>query len=140
MKGKKSENVSNEMVISEIASILKELGYSDENWISDFIQDFLVRGIDAIHAYESRFGNRDIKKLKNKIQLSKTLNIYNSDSLSKIASVNDNKKNPTLLDRANSYPNTNSLKVSEKEALSELKFILNNLYILQINKKNYFKY
>ena len=105
MNDKKSEAVSNEMVISEIFFLLEELGYnSDENWIIIFIQDFLNRGIDAIHAYKSHFGNEEMKKLKNRIQQSKTLKIYNSNFISNIALKNNNDENPTSAVILNYFP------------------------------------
>jgi hypothetical protein len=127
MNDTKTETVSNEMVISEIFFLLEEIGCnSDENWIILFIQDFLNRGIDAIHAYESHLGNEKIKKLQNRIQQSETLKIYNRNFISKIALKNNNDQNPASLVILNSYPTTNSGNVTEKEALAELKIILNN--------------
>jgi hypothetical protein len=64
------------------------------------------------------------------ITSNEVLNRYMNDTkkvtTSKIDSKNDKKINPTLQDRANSYPTTNSGNVTEKEALGELKHILNN--------------
>ncbi len=90
-----------------------------------------------IKVYEAKFGSKDWNRLKLSIDSNGVLKSYMNDTkikaetneivtVSKIDSKNDdNRKNPASLESLNSNHTTYSGNVTEKEALAELKCILN---------------
>ena len=73
-----------ESVIEAMSLEVEQLGYdkSEDKWVEAFIQDFATKGKNAIDAHESKFGTRDVTRLKKAVQANAVLKMY-SDSLTK---------------------------------------------------------
>jgi hypothetical protein len=70
--GGTSTKLTKEEIKNELRNVLNELEYDEntdgEDWLGDFIHDFCNKGMCSVEDYETKFGNRDANKLKNKLQ------------------------------------------------------------------------
>ena len=112
LKPTQTSTVTKKEAISELEKLLSDEDYDplDNAWLESFIKKFSIQGVGAIDEFSSKFGERDLKKIKKAIMNNSKLLAY-SNSLGKDVE-NDERKDDS---------------VTAEKALNEIKKILKEM-------------
>ena len=69
LKTSQTSTVTKKEAISELEKLLSDKDYDplDNPWLESFIKKFSIQGVGAIDEFSSKFGERDLKKIKKAI-------------------------------------------------------------------------